>query len=88
MLKWLDAKAAQAQADRAVEEIERLVPCGELDGNSGARKKQIAKLDQTITRHRHEAAMAKYNVYQKAKFANQSNGACMTTTIQTISSTR
>ena len=71
MLKWLDAKPAESQADRAVGEIERLVPCGDLDGEAGARKKQIVKLDQTLNKHRHEAAMAKYNIYQKAKFANR-----------------
>ena len=70
MLKWFDTAAAVAQADRAVEEIERLVPHDDA-ALSGARGKQFVKLDQTISNHRHQCASAKYNFYQKAKFANR-----------------
>jgi hypothetical protein len=68
MLKWFDTAAAVAQADRAVEEIERLVP---HDDVAAARGKQFVKLDQTISNHRLQCASAKYNFYQKAKFANR-----------------
>lgn len=71
MLKWLDAGTAEKQADRAVEEILRLVPNGELAATANGRKKQVAKLDKTINGHRREYAAAKYNIYQKAKFANR-----------------
>ncbi len=71
MLSWFDASAAEAQADQAVAEVERLVPKGELDAAGSGRKKQIAKLDQTIDRHRRQAATAGYNIYKKAKFANR-----------------
>ena len=71
MLKWFDAGPAEAQADQAVAEIERLVPKSELTAAGEGRRKQIAKLDQTIDRHRRLAATAGYNIYKKAKFANR-----------------
>lgn len=71
MLKWLDATAATAHADRAVEEFERRVPRGEVSADPGARKKQLAKMDQSINSHRRQYAAAQYNIYQKAKFANR-----------------
>lgn len=71
MISWFDAGAAESQADQAVAEIERLVSKDELSGDEGARKKQIARLDQTIDRHRRQAATAGYNIYKKAKFANR-----------------
>ena len=71
MLKWFDATQAEAQAYRAVEEIERLVPNGELAATAAARKKQVARLDNTLNNHRRQYATAKYNIYQKAKFANR-----------------
>ena len=71
MLKWFDAGPAEAQADQAVAEIERLVPKAELAAPGAGRKKQVARLDQTIDRHRREAATAGYNIYTKAKFANR-----------------
>ena len=71
MLKWFDAAAAEAQADQAVAEVERIVPKDELAAAGGGRKKQILKLDQTIDRHRREASAAGYNIYTKAKFANR-----------------
>ena len=71
MLKWFDAGAAESQADQAVAEVQRIVPKTELADPGGGRKKQVAKLDQTIDRHRRQAATAGYNIYQKAKFANR-----------------
>jgi hypothetical protein len=71
MLKWFDATAAEAQADKAIEEVQRLVPKEEVAAGDGAHKKQVSKLGQTIDRHRQEALSAHYNVYQKAKFANR-----------------
>jgi hypothetical protein len=71
MLKWFNAAAAEAQADEVVAEIERLVPKAALEAASGERKKQVAKLDQTIDRHRRQASVAAYNIYKKAKFANR-----------------
>lgn len=71
MLSWFDAGPAESQADQAVAEIGRLVSKDELSGEEGVRKKQVAKLDQTIDRHRRLAAAAGYNVYKKAKFANR-----------------
>lgn len=71
MLKWFDAGAAEAQADRAVEEFLRLLPNGELADTAVGRKKQVAKLEKAINNHRQHYATARYNVYQKAKFANR-----------------
>jgi hypothetical protein len=71
MFKWLDAKAAESQADEAVAEIERLLPKEALPPAGEARKKQVAKLGPTIDRHRRQYATSGYNVYQKAKFANR-----------------
>ena len=71
MFKWFDAVMAEEQADRAVEEIQRLVPNGELAATESGRKKQVAKLEHTINGHRRQYAAAKYNIYQKAKFANR-----------------
>ena len=71
MLKWLDAKAAVSQADAALADIERIVPKEALTAAGEARKKQVAKLDQTIERHRRLYATSGYNIYQKAKFANR-----------------
>jgi hypothetical protein len=71
MISWFDAGAAESQADQAVAEIGRLVSKDELSGDGAVRKKQIAKLDQTIDRHRRLAATAGYNIYKKAKFANR-----------------
>jgi hypothetical protein len=71
MLKWFDAAAAEAQADEAVAEIGRIVPKDELAAPGVGRKKQVSKLDQTIDRHRRQAATAGYNIYKKAKFANR-----------------
>lgn len=71
MLKWFDGAAAEAQADRAVEEISRLVPKAELSAPGEGRRKQVARLDRTIDTHRQEAAAAGYNIYKKAKFANR-----------------
>lgn len=71
MLKWFDAGAAEAQADQAVAEIERLLPSAQVATPGEARKKQVGKLGPTIDRHRHQATMASYNIYQKAKFANR-----------------
>jgi hypothetical protein len=71
MLKWFDAGPAETQADQAVAEVERLVPKEDLAPPGLARKKQVGKLGPTIDRHRHQASMAGYNIYQKAKFANR-----------------
>lgn len=71
MFSWFDASAAESQADQAVAEIERLVSKDELSADAGVRRKQIAKLDLTIDRHRRLAATARYNIYKKAKFANR-----------------
>lgn len=71
MLKWFDAAAAEAQADEVVAEIGHIVPKSALEEAGGNRKKQVAKLDQTIDRHRRKAAAAGYNIYKKAKFANR-----------------
>ena len=71
MLKWFDAAAAEAQADEVVSEIGHIVPKSALEESGGGRKKQIAKLDQTIDRHRRKASVASYNIYKKAKFANR-----------------
>lgn len=71
MLKWLDASAAEAQADQAVADFERLIPKDELAAPGAARRKQFAKLDQTVDRHRRQATTAGYNIYKKAKFANR-----------------
>lgn len=71
MLKWLDATAAEKQADQAVDEVQKLVPRAELTGGADIRKKQIQKLDRTIGNHRSLYASAGYNIYQKAKFANR-----------------
>ncbi len=71
MFKWFDAGAAETQADQAVADVQRLVPKDDLAGDGNARKRHIAKLDQTITRHRTQASAARYNIYQKAKFANR-----------------
>jgi hypothetical protein len=71
MFNWFDAGAAEAQADEAVAEIERLVSKEDLTGEAKNRQKQIAKLDRTIDRHRRAAAAARYNFYKKAKFANR-----------------
>ncbi len=71
MLKWLDSVAAEKQADHAVEEIERLVPHTELTGAADIQKKQLRKLERTISDHRRQYAAAGYNIYQKAKFANR-----------------
>ncbi len=72
MFKWFDAGPAEAQADQAVADIRGLVAKDDLVNDGGAsRKKNIAKLDKTIERHRRLAATAGYNVYQKAKFANR-----------------
>jgi len=71
MFKWLDAKAAESQADEAVAEIGRIVPKEEVAAAGAARKKQIGKLESTIDRHRRLYARSGYNIYQKAKFANR-----------------
>ncbi len=71
MLKWLDAKGAESQADEAVAEIERLIPKDELAPPGVARKKQVGKLTATIDQHRRLYASSGYNIYQKAKFANR-----------------
>ena len=72
MLKWFDAGPAEMQADQAVADIRGLVAKDDLVGEDGAsRKKNIAKLDKTIDRHRRLAATAAYNIFQKAKFANR-----------------
>ena len=71
MISWFDAGAAESQADQAVADIERLVSKDELSGDGSVRRKQVAKLDQTIDRHRRLAETAGYNIYKKAKFANR-----------------
>ena len=71
MFKWLDAKAAESQADEAIAEIANLVPTEEVAAAGAARKKQVAKLESTIDRHRRIYATSGYNIYQKAKFANR-----------------
>ena len=71
MLKWLDAKGAESQADEAVGDIERLIPKEELAPAGAARKKQVAKLTTMIDRHRRLYSSSSYNLYQKAKFANR-----------------
>jgi len=71
MFKWLDARAAESQADEAVADIGRLVPKEEVAAAGAARKKQVAKLESTIDRHRRLYATSGYNIYQKAKFANR-----------------
>lgn len=72
MLKWFDAGPAEKQADQAVADIQGLVAKDDLAEDGGAtRRKSVAKLDQTIDRHRRIALAAGYNIYQKAKFANR-----------------
>lgn len=62
---------AVSQADEAVADIERLIPKGELAPPGATRKKQVAKLEQSLNRHRRLYTTSGYNVYQKAKFANR-----------------
>ena len=72
MLKWFDASPAEKQADQAVADVQALVAKEDLAGEDEAtRKKNVAKLDKTIERHRRLATTAAYNIYQKAKFANR-----------------
>ena len=71
MLKWLDATEAEKQADAATEEVERLVPPTALTGGTDVRKKQIQKLDRMIANQRSRYTAARYNIYQKAKYANR-----------------
>jgi hypothetical protein len=71
LFKWLDVAEATKHADSVVEDIERLVPHAQFTGGDDARKKQMQKLDPTIEKHRRQCASARYNIYQKAKFANR-----------------
>ena len=67
---WLDGRPAKEFGNQIASEIRQLLPIG--SGAKGQKNpgKRLQKLARIVERTSRESAQHRFNIYQKAKFAN------------------